>query len=96
MSYELAFLPEAKREWDNIDTGIQRQFKKKLEKVLENPHIPASRLRGFDNAYKIKQRNSGFRLVYEVYDDEILVLVIAVGKRENNTIYQKAQERSTK
>jgi mRNA interferase RelE/StbE len=36
----------------------------KLQKCLENPHIPASRLRGIECAYKIKLRSAGYRLVY--------------------------------
>jgi mRNA interferase RelE/StbE len=31
--------------------------------------------------------------VYEVDDEEITVFVIAVGKRENNTVYDKARDR---
>jgi len=32
--------------------------------------------------YKLRLRNSGFRLVYEVQESEIVVLVLKVGKRE--------------
>jgi len=93
MTYNLDFVPLAKKEWDKLDAGIRQQFKKKLEKIVEAPHIPASRLHGFECAYKIKQRSSGFRLVYEVYDSDIVVLVIAVGKREDNAVYDKARDR---
>ncbi len=60
---------------------------------MENPHILANRLTGFDRAYKIKLRAVGYRLVYEVDDQEIIVFVIAVGKRENNAVYDKARDR---
>jgi len=49
---------------------------------------------GFENHYKIKLKKAGFRLVYEVLDDENCVLVIAVGKRENNLVYQQVEKRS--
>ena len=93
MTYKLKFLPSAKKEWDKLDSCIQSQFKNKLRKCLENPHIPANKLRDFDCAYKIKLRSAGYRLVYEANDQEIIVFVIAVGKRENNSVYAKASNR---
>lgn len=93
MTYKLKFLPSAKREWDKLDNSIKSQFKGKLKKCLENLHIPANKLRGFDCAYKIKLRSAGYRLVYEVDDQEIIVFVIALGKRENNAVYHKAKNR---
>ena len=92
MSYKLKFLPTALKEWKTLDHTIRTQFKKKLEEQLVSPHMPACRLSGFDNHYKIKLRASGYRLVYEVIDEEIYVLVIAVGKRDKNRVYKKAGE----
>ncbi|WP_069470632.1 type II toxin-antitoxin system RelE family toxin [Candidatus Marithrix sp. Canyon 246] len=94
MTYSLKFLPSALEEWENINNSIKPLFKKKLQERLNNPHAPASRLRGFENHYKIKLKKAGFRLVYEVLDDENSVLVIAVGKREDNLVYRQAQKRS--
>ncbi|MBK8814629.1 MAG: type II toxin-antitoxin system RelE/ParE family toxin [Methylococcaceae bacterium] len=94
MTYKLKFLPSAKKEWDKLDNSIKVQFKNKLKKCLENPHIPANKLRDFDSAYKIKLRSAGYRLVYEVDDQDIIVFVIAVGKRENNVAYNKAKNRT--
>jgi mRNA interferase RelE/StbE len=93
MTYKLKFLPSAKREWDKLDNSIKSQFKSKLKKCLENPNIPANKLRDFDCAYKIKLRSAGYRFVYEVDDQEVIVFVIAVGKRENNNVYNKARNR---
>ena len=90
MNYKLKFLPTALKEWKKLDNTIQIQFKKKLKNRLKSPHIPGSQLSGFQNHYKIKLRTSGFRLVYEVVDEDILILVIAVGKRDKNIVYKKA------
>jgi mRNA interferase RelE/StbE len=43
--------------------------------------------------YKIKLRSVGYRLVYEVRDSKLIVLVIAVGKRERNSVYMAAAKR---
>jgi len=40
-----------------------------------------------------KLRSVGYRLVYEVNDKEIIVYVIAVGKRGRGIVYSKAETR---
>jgi len=94
MPYKLKFLPTALKEWKKLDNTISTQLKKKLAEVLQNPRIQANQLRNFENHYKVKLRASGYHLVYEVIDDEIVVLVIAIGKREGNKIYEVAKLRS--
>lgn len=93
MSYKLKFVPSAWKEWNKLDRSIQSQLKKKLAERLENPHVLPSKLRGFDSAYKIKLRASGYRLVYEVMDEEVTVFVIAIGKRDQSDVYKKAKGR---
>ncbi|MBM96365.1 MAG: type II toxin-antitoxin system mRNA interferase toxin, RelE/StbE family [Oceanospirillaceae bacterium] len=93
MTYKLKFLPAALREWNKLAVPIQKQFKKKLTERLENPHIPASRLSGYDAVYKIKLRTAGYRLVYEVIDDEIVVYVLAIGKRDKDAVYKRLAAR---
>ena len=93
MPFELAFHPEALREWQQLTAGIREQFKNKLAERLIEPRIPASKLRGSSNRYKIKLRAAGLRLVYEVQDHEVLVLVVAVGKRQRSAVYRQADQR---
>ncbi|MBN3100177.1 type II toxin-antitoxin system RelE/ParE family toxin [Pectobacterium brasiliense] len=68
-------------------------FAKKLKEVLQNPHVPANRLQGMADCYKIKLRSAGYRLVYQVLEHEIVVLVLAVGKRERSAVYKAAKDR---
>ena len=96
MNYNLKFLPTALKEWNKLYNTIQIQLKKKLKNILTKPHILSNQLRGFENHYKIKLRASGSRLVYEVIDQEICVLVIAVGKRNKSKVYKKSQKRINK
>jgi mRNA interferase RelE/StbE len=93
MTYKLKFKLDAEKEWRKLDSTIRDQFKKHLIKRLENPHVPSARLNGMDNCYKIKLRSAGFRLVYQVRDNEVVVSVVAVGKRENNAVYKIAAKR---
>ncbi|WP_281647946.1 type II toxin-antitoxin system RelE/ParE family toxin [Parendozoicomonas sp. Alg238-R29] len=93
MTYKLKFIPAAHKEWKKLAPTIQQQFKKKLQERLITPHIPSARLHELDGAYKIKLKASGYRLVYQVHDDEVLVLVLSVGKREGSQAYRKAKDR---
>jgi len=93
MKYKLYFLKKSKKEWNKLNSTIREQFKKKLEKRLEEPIVPNDKLSGYENIYKIKLRSSGFRLAYEVRDDKIIIVVLAVGKRENNDIYNSLNGR---
>ncbi len=93
MSYKLKFLPSALKEWEKLAPPIQKQFKNKLKERMQNPRNKASQLRGVKDAYKIKLRSVGYRLVYEVNDKEIVIYIIAVGKRERGIVYSKAESR---
>ena len=93
MAYELGFLEEALKEWHKLDASVHAQFKLKLIERLANPRVPSAKLGGQKDRYKIKLRSVGYRLVYEVRDREIIVVVIAVGKRERNAVYAAAAKR---
>ena len=93
MTYKLDFKKSAYKEWNKLGATLREQFKKKLLERLDNPHVPASKLSGADNLYKIKLRQSGYRLVYKVEDNVIIVTVLAVGKRERSDVYKKAIHR---
>ena len=95
MSYDLKFLPAALKEWDKLTGSVKEQFKKKLAERLENPHVPSAKLRGYDSVYKIKLRAAGYRLAYEVIDDEVVVYVLAIGKREKDAVYKKLASRAS-
>lgn len=94
MIYELEFETNALQEWHKLDSTISSQFKKILNKRLINPHNQSSKLHGeLKNAYKIKLKSSGYRLVYLVEDHKLIVLVLAVGKRDKSLVYKQAAKR---
>ena len=93
MTYTVKFRDDALKEWLKLDKTIQLQFAKKLKKCCDNPHIPSAKLRGIKGCYKIKLRASGFRLVYQVIENQLIIAVVAVGKREHSDVYNLASER---
>ena len=93
MTYKLAFKESALKEWKKLNPTLQEQFKKVLKERLKAPHVPSSKLSGMKDCYKIKLRAAGYRLVYEVQDEVLVVTVVAVGKRESGEVYSKARDR---
>ena len=93
MSYELGFLDDALSEWRKLDGTVRAQFKKKLAERLEAPRVPTAKLSGHQDRYKIKLRSIGYRLVYEVRDSQLIVVVVAIGKREKSAVYKAAEQR---
>lgn len=92
MSYELEFKESALKEWRKLDNSVRELFKKRLEERLVAPRVESAKLSGMPDCYKIKLRDAGYRLVYQVCDNFVAVAVIAVGKRENNQVYVTAKE----
>lgn len=92
--YSLAFKPSALKEWKKLAPAIRDQFKKKLTKRLDEPHVPGDALSGLQGCYKIKLKSVGYRLVYQVEDSEVLVTVVALGRRERGDVYSKAKDRT--
>ena len=92
MTYELAFLEPALKEWRKLDSHTRELFKKKLAERRADPHVPAAKLSGSKDRYKIKLRSVGYRLVYEVRDAQLIVIVVAVGRRDRSAVYKAADK----
>ncbi|MGQ1440375.1 type II toxin-antitoxin system RelE family toxin (plasmid) [Acinetobacter baumannii] len=87
MSYKLKFKETARKKFSKLNPDIAEQLLKKLAKVLENPKIPKNKLSGSSDLYKIKLKSVGYRLLYQVIDNELVVLVLDVDRRD--TIYKQ-------
>jgi mRNA interferase RelE/StbE len=92
-TYRLTFLKRAKKEWDKLGPDTRKQFSKKLQERITDPRVPADRLSQLPDCYKIKLSSVGYRLVYRVLDDRIVIQVVAVGKRERSEVYDEAKRR---
>ena len=92
--YRLKFVPDALKEWQALDGSIKESLRKALKKRLEQPHMPGAELYGnLHGCYKIKLRKQGYRLVYQVEDDVLVVLVLAIDRREDLAAYHAAMLR---
>ena len=92
--YRLAFEDRARAEWDKLDGSVKEPLRRLLKKRLDAPHVPSAALHGgLANCYKIKLLRQGYRLIYQVIDQRLIVLVISVGKRDKNAVYDAAIKR---
>ena len=95
-TYRLKFTAAALAEWKALDGSIKETFRKLLKKRLLQPHLPGSALKGpLIGCYKIKLRQQGYRLIYTVQDEVLIVLVLTISKRENNTVYLALSKKLT-
>ena len=74
--------------------SVKEPLRKVLKKRLEQPHVAGAALHGvLAGCYRIKLRQQGHPLVFTVEDDALIVLVLAVDKREDSVAYRAALER---
>jgi mRNA interferase RelE/StbE len=95
LAYSLAFVPQTLKEWKKLDPHTRQLFKTRLIERLEMPLVASAQLSGHPDRYKIKLRALGYRLVYEVRDLEVLVVIVAVGRRDGNAVYLAADGRDS-
>ena len=80
MTYCIEYTPAASRQLAKFHKAIQTRLKPKIESLAETPRPPdAKKLQGFDNTYRI--RVGDYRILYEIHDNILLVLIVEVGHR---------------
>ena len=74
--------------------AASRKWCARHSRSASSNRTPGAQLHGdLRNCYKIKLRKQGYRLGYSVEDDALVVLVLAVDKREDMVAYRSAVER---
>lgn len=79
-SYRVELSPVAGRELRKLDRVAQRRIQAAIELLADNPRPPGARkLVGSDGEWRV--RTGDYRIVYEIRDDVLVVLVLTVGHR---------------
>lgn len=98
MTYKIIIHPEAAKEIAALDHRVKLLVFKQIKKLSQMPGLGALLgnkigidLSGFRKVYVDKKR---IRIVYNIFEELILVKIIAVGKRESMEVYQKAAKRA--
>jgi mRNA interferase RelE/StbE len=78
--YRIEFTPAAVRQLGSLPVKIQRRVSSKIEALAADPRLAGCRkLKGAEDIYRVRVGN--YRLLYQVRDDVLLVLVVSVRKR---------------
>ena len=80
MAYAIEFVPSARRELRKLPREIQLKLNERIDSLSSDPRPRGSRkLKGSDELWRV--RVSDYRIVYEVRDKVLLVLVVRVAHR---------------
>ena len=86
MTYRVEVAPAAVRQLRKLDTSARRRIQAAIELLADQPRPSgAKKLLGGDGEWRA--RTGDYRIIYEIHDHVLLVLVIAVGHRRD--IYQR-------
>jgi mRNA interferase RelE/StbE len=84
--YEVALTPAAARQLRKFDPRVRRRVQAAIELLATEPRPPAAtRLVGGSGEWRV--RTGDYRIVYEIEDERLLVLVLSVGHRRE--LYQR-------
>ncbi len=86
MAYTIEFRPSV---WKDIKRFPKRdlvKIKKRIEELSVNlPDFSSTKMRGNNTFHKI--RSGDYRIVFEIYDEKLVILIIKIGHRKD--IYKK-------
>lgn len=89
MAHRLLYLPGAARDIRELPAAVAERARRGLERLAENPRLGKplqGELRPFWS-YRV----GDYRVVYEIRDDELVVLVVMLGHRRG--VYERARRR---
>lgn len=103
MSWSLHYLPEALNDFNELDGSQRKLVVKAIQKILQNPlpqaeggyGKPLGNKNGNDlHGYlKVKLKAAGLRIVYKTVRVDNKMLIIVIGAREDNDVYDIAFKR---
>jgi len=86
MIYEVTLAPSAARQVREFDPQVRRRVQAAIELLADDPRPPtATRLLGGAGEWRV--RTGDYRIIYEIEENRLLVLVLNVGHRRE--IYQR-------
>ena len=86
MTYEVRLAPAAVRQLRKLDPPGRRWVQAAIDLLAEDPRPPGARqLVGGAGEWRV--RTGDFRIIYDIRDGELLVLVVKVGHRRD--VYER-------
>ena len=86
MSYKVSLSPAAARQLRKFDPDVRRRIQAAIEVLAKNPGPPAAtRLVGGAGEWRV--RTGDYRVIYEIHEGELLVLVLRMAHRRE--VYER-------
>jgi mRNA interferase RelE/StbE len=80
VTYRVTLAPSAARQLRKFDPDVRRRLQAAIELLAIDPRPPAAtRLVGGSGEWRVRTGN--YRIVYEINDNELVVLVLRMGHR---------------
>jgi mRNA interferase RelE/StbE len=97
MTYKLTFKEGVEKDLSKLSHAQEMLVLKQFQKLKTSPELgkPLGNKAGYNlsSCKKIYVDKKKIRIVYRIIDNEIIVEVIVVGKREDMKVYAKASKR---
>ncbi|MBA2633588.1 MAG: type II toxin-antitoxin system RelE/ParE family toxin [Chloroflexi bacterium] len=79
--YSVQFLPSAARELSKLEPAVRRRLARRIDRLAQDPRAGAVKLRGAEHTWRV--RVGDHRILYQIQDDRLLILVIRVAHRRD-------------
>jgi mRNA interferase RelE/StbE len=80
--YDVRITPAAQKEVDRLPKQARERVETAIVGLADDPRPRSSKkLKGLQNTYRIRVGN--YRIVYQINDDHLVILVVAVGDRKD-------------
>ena len=82
MKYSVEFRPAVLKSIKNLPLKDIRRIKKKIDHLAENLPDPATtKMKGNNSFHKV--RSGDYRIIYEIHDARLVILVVKIGHRKD-------------
>ena len=81
MAYSIDLKPEASKKLNSFDKEMHRRILKAIIALADDPRPLGCTMLKVEKRYRI--RVGDFRVVYEIHDSRLLVLVVRIGHRSS-------------
>ena len=82
MKYKVEFKKSAAKALKLIPKSDQKRIARKIDSLAESPQDPnTTKLKGDNPFHKVRIGN--YRVIYEIQDDILLILIVKIGRRKD-------------
>ena len=82
MKYSVEFRPAVLKSLKRLPKKDLRRIRKRIDELAENlPDTVTTEMKGNNSFHKI--RSGDYRIIYEIHDDRLVILIVKIGHRKD-------------